>query len=238
MEPLHVVQLYQTPILEQLKLEEALLRADQHNWCLINEGSPSAIVMGISGKAQELIHQDKWIQKPLPIIRRFSGGGTVLIDENTYVVTFICNTSFAPVHPFPEHIMRWTEALYAPLFSPHPFKLQENDYTLNNQKCGGNAQSICKNRWLHHSTFLWDYCPQSMDYLLLPKRMPQYRRQRSHTDFLCRLKDIWPSKQTFRFQLTRHLQANFSVKELTMEEIEHIVHLPHRKATSLMDTMI
>ena len=37
------------PILEQLQLEEALFRADQRNWCLLNSGSPPAIVMGISG---------------------------------------------------------------------------------------------------------------------------------------------------------------------------------------------
>ena len=38
------------PILQQLRLEEALLRADKANWCIINDGTPSpAIVMGISG---------------------------------------------------------------------------------------------------------------------------------------------------------------------------------------------
>ncbi|NGX54212.1 MAG: hypothetical protein K1000chlam4_00937, partial [Chlamydiae bacterium] len=38
------------PIFEQLQLEEALLRADEGNWCLINSGVPPAIVMGISAK--------------------------------------------------------------------------------------------------------------------------------------------------------------------------------------------
>ena len=38
------------PILQQLRLEEALLRADKANWCIVNDGTPSpAIVMGISG---------------------------------------------------------------------------------------------------------------------------------------------------------------------------------------------
>jgi hypothetical protein len=38
------------PILKQLQLEEALLRATSHNWFLINEGTPDpTIVMGVSG---------------------------------------------------------------------------------------------------------------------------------------------------------------------------------------------
>ena len=43
------------PIYDQLLLEEALLRSDTRNWCIISEGSPPAIVMGISGKKHELI---------------------------------------------------------------------------------------------------------------------------------------------------------------------------------------
>lgn len=38
------------PILQQLQLEEALLRADAGNWFLINDGTPDpAVVLGISG---------------------------------------------------------------------------------------------------------------------------------------------------------------------------------------------
>ena len=38
------------PILRQLQLEEALLRADAGNWFLLNDGTPEpAIVLGISG---------------------------------------------------------------------------------------------------------------------------------------------------------------------------------------------
>ena len=38
------------PILQQLQLEEALLRADAGNWFVLNDGAPDpAIVLGISG---------------------------------------------------------------------------------------------------------------------------------------------------------------------------------------------
>ena len=47
-----LLRMRQVPILQQLRLEEALLRADDANWCIINDGSATpAIVMGISGCA-------------------------------------------------------------------------------------------------------------------------------------------------------------------------------------------
>jgi hypothetical protein len=45
-----LLQLQGFPILQQLYLEERLLRTTTHNWCLINQGTnPPAIVVGISG---------------------------------------------------------------------------------------------------------------------------------------------------------------------------------------------
>ena len=45
-----VLRLSGVPILQQLRLEEALLRADAGNWFLLNDGTPEpAVVMGISG---------------------------------------------------------------------------------------------------------------------------------------------------------------------------------------------
>lgn len=50
-----LLKLRGVPILRQLQLEEALLRADSANYCIINEGTPEpAIVMGISGYAKSL----------------------------------------------------------------------------------------------------------------------------------------------------------------------------------------
>ncbi len=127
--------------------------------CLLNRGSPPAIVMGISGKMDELIYREKFHQAPLPVIRRFSGGGTVIVDHNTLFVTLICQADQVPASPFPRSLMQWLAELYRPLFSTQPFDLRENDYTLGERKWGGNAQSIIKGRWLHHSSLLWDYDP-------------------------------------------------------------------------------
>lgn len=46
---IHLVRTSHVHILRQLQLEEALLRADDRSVAIITEGSPPAIVMGVSG---------------------------------------------------------------------------------------------------------------------------------------------------------------------------------------------
>lgn len=211
-------------IFKQLQLEEALLRTDDQNWCILNRGTSPAIVLGVSAEVSEVVN----LTKPsLPIIRRFSGGGNVIVDEDTYFITFICQTSSLPIQPFPQQILKWTEELYKPLFKELPFQMAENDYIIGNKKFGGNAQSICKGRWLHHSSLLWDFSNEKMDYLLHPKKTPQYRQNRSHSEFLCKLSSYWPSKESWEKELIEHLQSSLQLELAAIP----VISKPHRQAT-------
>ena len=97
---LHCIFLKNTPIFEQLRLEEALLRTDERNFCIVNHGSPKAVVMGISGQPDRLLNIPKICSENIPVIQRFSGGGTVMIDENTLFVTFIIGKKSLRSQPF------------------------------------------------------------------------------------------------------------------------------------------
>jgi lipoate-protein ligase A len=228
----HLLHLENVPIFAQLQLEEALLRADNRNWCLINHGSPPAIVMGISGKPSELIDQRKMEEAPLPLIKRFSGGGTVVVDENTLFITFICEQNLHPFLPYPENILNWTKEFYQNALSLDGFNLQENDYVLHSRKCGGNAQYIRKERWLHHTTFLWSYQQALMEYLLLPQKRPSYRQDRPHETFLCSLKSHFPKKTDFFTSFTDYLCSQYSVEELSLDQVkDQLKDIPYRKTT-------
>lgn len=228
---LFFVDLEGATILQQLRWEEALLRADQRNWCLINRQKSSAIVLGISGKLEEAVDREKYKQQPVPLLRRFSGGGTVFIDENTLFITLICHTAAISIPPFPHSILSWNSALYRPLFKDLPFSLRENDYVLGDKKWGGNALSVTKQRWLQHTSLLWDYEENRMNYLLPPIKTPSYRNQRPHRDFLCRLKEYWPSADHFFTAFSQGLHRLFSIETSTREELQAIERRPHRKAT-------
>lgn len=201
-----LLHLKNTPIYDQLLLEEALLRTREDNWCIINEGSPRAIIMGISGKHEELVHPSAFSDN-IPVIKRYSGGGTVIVDEDTLFVSFIYNKEEHDFPAYPEPIMRWTEALYKPVFNLQAFGIKGNDYAIGDLKVGGNAQYLRKHRWLHHTTFLWDYQASNMDYLLQPKQQPEYRKNRSHRDFVTRISDHLPCKATFIERLKKELGA-------------------------------
>lgn len=228
---LHLLHLKNYPILDQLRLEEALLRLDKRNWCLVNQGSPRAIVLGISGKAPELVALEEAHRDNIPLIKRFSGGGTVIVDESTLFVTFICEKELHTFPLFPEPIHKWAESLYKNVFNHPQFAWRENDYVLGDKKCGGNAQYIKKDRWLHHTSFLWGYNPENMSYLLHPKKTPAYRAGRKHTDFLCTLKEAFSHPDHFTQALKQELMRCYLIKEISLEEVAPLLNQDHRRAT-------
>lgn len=222
-------------IYDQLRLEEALLRLDHHNWCIVNMGSSPAIVMGISGKVESLINREFQDRHRIPIIRRFSGGGTVLVDHNTLFFTFICNTSCTQVACYPSHVFEWSEKIWRPVFQEVEFFLQENDYVIGNKKFGGNAQYMRKERWLHHSSFLWDFNEELMRCLKQPLKMPEYRVRRSHSDFLCKLKDFLPHPGLLQERLIVSLGKNFNLIHRSLKEVEDLLIQDHRKSTAYLE---
>ena len=230
----HLLHLQNTPIFEQLKLEEALLRNDTRNWILIGEGSPPAIVMGISGKKEEMIDEKKVQALGIPLIKRFSGGGTVLVDENTLFVTFICQKELHDFPAYPEPILKWSEEIYKDVFPQENFALRENDFVFGEKKFGGNAQYIKKDRWLHHTSFLWDYSSKYMDLLLIPKKIPKYRNDRRHQDFLCRLREHFSHPQEIIMALKTALRKRFEIKEATLDDAASAFANEYRRATSLL----
>jgi lipoate-protein ligase A len=227
----HLLHLKSYSIYDQLVLEESLLRHDERNWCLINEGTPPAIVMGISGKKEELVDCARAHHEGIPLIKRFSGGGTVFVDEQTLFVTFICNKNFHPFPAYPEPIMRWTEEIYKEVFDHQHFSLRENDYVIGEKKVGGNAQYIKKERWLHHTSFLWNYSQEKMNILLLPKKRPSYRNSRSHNEFLSTLSSHFPCKNTLIEQLKATLNKRYLAKACDLDDILSTVSLEQSPTT-------
>ncbi|XP_042406284.1 putative lipoate-protein ligase A [Zingiber officinale] len=219
---MNLLRMASVPILEQLYLEERLLRTSAENWCIINHGtSLPTIVMGISGRPSELVELKPVLRDQIPVIRRFSGGGTVIIDNGTLFVSLICNKNAIPgLQPYPHPIMSWTGQMYGQVLREFgDFHLRENDYAFNSHKFGGNAQSIIKDRWIHHTSFLWDYDARNMEYLKLPSRAPKYRSARSHVEFLCRMKNYVPSRTTFIEGTIKSLGGHFSIRPFDLDEL-------------------
>lgn len=219
------------PILDQLLLEEGFLRTKKGSLIWINLGSPKACILGISSKADEMIDLNQAHEKQIPIIRRYSGGGTVVVDHNTIFVSFIANCQDFSLEPFPQPIMNWSKQFYFSVFKSKAFDLKENDYVLGEKKFGGNAQYLAKNRFVHHSTLLWDYNKELMGLLKQPKKAPQYRKERSHGDFLTTLKDVFEKPQDFISSFIEILKEHFELKVIHAHELREQIVEPYRQST-------
>lgn len=239
-QPANLVRLVRTSglcILRQLRLEEKLLRSPgAGNWCLLNDGTPDrSVVLGISGKPHQLVDVRRALDDGVRVIKRFSGGGTVIVDRDTQFVTLVMNAAAVPdLALFPRQIMDWTGSLYGGrphgVFADMPgWQLRENDYVIGERKVGGNAQSISKDRWLHHTSFLWDFREETMKYLTNPAKQPRYRANRSHSDFLAPLKTYLPDRNALATRIEAALEGmGLEVAPASIEQAEDAVAAFHR----------
>lgn len=219
-------------IWEQLQIEEAILRTDTDNWCILNSGTPPAIVMGLSAVLDTVVHAKAAEQ--MPIIRRFSGGGTVVVDEGTFFSTLIIRDTDLPCERTPRHVMEWTGELYRPAFLPYQLQLEAHDYVLDGRKVGGNAQAFVKGGVLHHTSFLWSWKQERMALLKMPPQQPAYRQSRSHELFCAQLSSYFPSMQAVVNRLEEVFQSRFQLEEVRLEQARTLLMRPHRRQLALV----
>jgi len=222
------------PILDQLRIEEALYRSEEENFCIVNEyKGPPTIVLGISGVPEKLVHLDKVRKDSVQMIKRYSGGGTVVLAPGSFLVSFVCRKDCLDKDEAvsPGGIMQWSKSFYASAFrrminndALSEFELTAQDYTFGGRrKIGGNAQALSKDRWVHHTSFLWDYESSIMRYLKVPEKQPEYRSNREHGDFLCRIRDVVESSERWWDAVESELNERYDVAEMGTSEISKIV---------------
>ena len=146
-------------------------------------------------KPAELLKIESVLCDQIPVVRRFTGGGTVVVDPITIFVTFICNKdAVAGLQPYPQPIMSWTGALYNKVFQGiGDFHLRENgNCTLH------NTSPIGRELWLYGITsgysnlivlfFWWSYWDALFELHFLLCVFPWYG---STFSFLLHLLDNW-----------------------------------------------
>ena len=81
-------------------------------------------------KIHELVNVPEAASKDVTIIRRFTGGGTVVVDSDSILTSVIVDgpKSVPDVQPYPKPIMSWTEKLFHSVFEKYmgEFSLREN----------------------------------------------------------------------------------------------------------------
>ena len=181
--------------------EEGFLGETLRFW----ESAQPFIVLGRIGKLREEIHLEVVQADRIPVLRRSSGGGTVLQGQGCLNYTLILSKESDPllgdVRKSYQIILNKVIDIFKSLNIEVSFR-STSDLVLENEerKFSGNAQRRGKKFILHHGTFLYDFhLPLMGKYLKIPKKIPPYRLGRSHNDFLINL-NVSPARIKQAFQ--------------------------------------
>jgi lipoate-protein ligase A len=180
-----------------LALDEALLLEAEESpgpgtsWLRTWEWPRAAVVLGAAGKLAEEVHEDACRRDGVCILRRSSGGGTVLLGKGCLCFSLVLPYDLAPELTQVSSSYRYILGVIAGELSariPWIEPAGTSDLAIRARKFSGNSQQRKRHHLLHHGTILYDFDLKLVErYLPLPSRQPDYRDQRSHGDFLANL---------------------------------------------------
>jgi lipoate-protein ligase A len=150
-----------------------------------------AVVLGSGCKLAADVKEAACERDGVVVLRRSSGGGTVLVDKGCLLFSLILRTDRAEqlgeIRSSYEYILgEIIRALRARI--PNVAAAGISDLTVGGLKCSGNAQQRKRHHLLHHGTLLYAFALEKVGmYLNVPERQPEYRQGRDHEAFLCNL---------------------------------------------------
>jgi lipoate-protein ligase A len=194
---------------ENLALDEALLleaEAGRAGEVLrLWELPQYAVVLGSAGRLAEDVDEVACRADGVPILRRCSGGGTVLLGPRCLCYTLVLSYERPRMqdvtHSYAYIMERICQALTTAEVTVE--RIGSSDLAVANRKISGNSQRRMRSFVLHHGTVLYDFdFARIARYLHMPRRQPDYRESRDHESFLVnlplksdalkkRLRDVW-----------------------------------------------
>lgn len=183
---------------ENLALDEALLDAadeqlEAPELLRLWECPQFAAVLGRSGKVAEEVELAACETAAVPILRRTSGGGTVLLGPGCLMYSLLLSyeqrqSLRALDQAHQEVLSTIAAALNRLLPALNCGPRGTSDLVGGNRKFSGNSLRCKRNFLLYHGTLLYDFdLPRIEQLLKPPPRQPEYREQRRHGEFVMNL---------------------------------------------------
>jgi lipoate-protein ligase A len=176
---------------ENLACDEALLEACEESrgeeilrfW----EPHEHFVVLGYGNRLESEVNTIFSRQQSVPILRRCSGGGTVVQGPGclNYALLLRIRPEFQSISQSNSFILRTHRQALQPLIR-EAIEIQGfSDLAVNGAKFSGNAQKRKRQFMLFHGTFLLGLDIEFIERTLaIPAKQPEYRRNRSHRNFL------------------------------------------------------
>jgi lipoate-protein ligase A len=167
-------------------------------------GPAHVVVLGSGCRLGEDVDEAACRADGVPILRRASGGGTVLWGGGCLLFSLALRYDRDPLLNEVRPSYGWILGrIAAAVGLPGVEQAGISDLAFGGRKFSGNAQQRKQNALLHHGTLLYAFnLPLVSRYLKPPPRQPDYRGRREHLDFLLnlpfpatdlkqRLRDAW-----------------------------------------------
>ena len=199
------------------------------------EATSSFVVVGYANHVALEVNQAFCKANGIPILRRCSGGGTVLQGPGCLNYSLILPTASAPVlasiSGTNEYVLQTHQRILRSVLQAPVEKQGHTDLAIGGLKFSGNAQRRRKNFLLFHGSFLLHADIELMEQALpLPSRQPDYRVNRSHTDFLMNLR---VPADLLKSALTKGWAADEALLEIPRDEISKAAHKYHQAEWNL-----
>ncbi len=235
--PMKHLQLTLDTPAENLALDEALLDAAEAGE--IGAGilrlweSPNyCVVLGRSSSAKVEVNLDICREDRVPVLRRSSGGGTILAGPGCLMYALVLGFQEYPQLQAIDRAHQFALAELSRMLSTEETKVTPagtSDLAIRTtaadplQKFSGNAIRIKRRHILYHGTLLYDFDLSRIHrWLATPTRTPDYRDQRDHAQFVTNLD---ADRKTLLENLTEGWQANETLSDWPEQRTVELVNL-------------
>lgn len=216
---------------ENLAADEALLALAEERGIetlRIWESAVPFVVLGLSNRVSAEVATAACAQRGIPILRRVSGGGTVVQGPGclSYALALLIPEAgpLATITGTNRQVMELQRAALEKLLGEPVAVRGHTDLETGGRKFSGNAQKRGRRALLFHGTILYAADLELIDQLLRhPSREPDWRGRRAHAEFIgnigatreeivAALRQPWSALEDARFELPARVLARLAAR--------------------------
>lgn len=210
-----------------LASEEYLLKNKEDYYIYVWKNAPSVII-GVNQNAYEEVNFSYLNSHDIKLARRITGGGAVYhdLDNVNYTIIAPLSSSENAYKEFTTPVINYLNSIGVKAeFSGR------NDIVVDGKKISGNAESVYKNRIMHHGTLLFKTDLEALTNVLKPNKFKTESKGiksiRARVDNISSFTDI-SSTQFFR-GLQEYLSKGLEIFTFSNEDIKNINKLTEEK---------